>query len=58
VVCEAGKTAGLPRSADVPEWIRSRLYAGGSSSASEEFVASGPGHMPFWPKRISNLRLS
>jgi hypothetical protein len=58
VVCEAGKTTGLPRFADVPEWIRSRLYAGGSSSAPEEFVASGPGHMPFWPKRISSLRLS
>ena len=58
LVCEAGKTTGLPRSADVSEWMRSRLYAGGSSSAPEEFVASGPGHVPFWPKRISSLRLS
>ncbi len=55
---EAGETTGLPRSADVPGWVRSRLYAGGSTSAPEEFGASGPGHMPFWPKRFSSLRLS
>jgi hypothetical protein len=55
---EAGKTTGLPRSADVPGWVRPRLYAGGSTSAPEEFGASGPGHMPFWPKRDSSLRLS
>ena len=55
---EAGRTTGLPRSADVPGWVRSRLYAGGSTSAPEEFEASGPGHVPFWPKRFSSLRLS
>jgi hypothetical protein len=54
---EAGSTTGLPRSADVPEEVRSRLYAGGSTSAPEEFGASGPGHVPFWPKRDSSLRL-
>jgi hypothetical protein len=58
VACEAGGATGLPRSADVPEWVRSRLYAGGSASAPEEFGASGPVHVPFWPKRISSLRLA
>jgi hypothetical protein len=57
VVCEAGRTTGLPRSADVPEWGRSRLYAGGSSSAPQEFGACEPVHVPFWPKRDSSLRL-
>lgn len=57
LVYEAGKTTGLPRSADVPEWVGSRLYAGGSTSAPEEFGDSGPGHVPFWPKRDSSLRL-
>ncbi len=57
VVYEARRTTGLPRSADVPEWGRSRLYAGGSRSAPEEFAASGPDHMPFWPRRNSSLRL-
>src|ERR1700681_3047339 len=37
---------------------RTHLYAGGSTSAPEEFGASGPGHVPFWPKRFSSLRLS
>src|SRR4051812_7706323 len=41
LVYQAGKTAGLPRSADVPVWIRSRLYAGGSTSAPQEFAACG-----------------
>ena len=44
-----GETTGLPRSADVPVWVRSRLSAGGSSSAPEEFGAPGPGHVPFGP---------
>jgi len=57
LVCEAGKTAGLPRSADVPVWVRSCLYAGGSPSAPQEFAACGPGHIPFWSKRFSSLRL-
>ena len=57
LVCEAGRTTGLPRSADVPEWVRPCLYAGGSSSAPEEFGAPGPGHVPFWSKRFSSSSL-
>jgi hypothetical protein len=30
-------------------WVRSRLYAGGSSSTPGEFEAPGPGHIPFGP---------
>ena len=45
-----GETTGLPRSAGVPlMWVRSRLFAGGSPSAPEEFGTSGPGHVPFGP---------
>ena len=58
LVYEAGKTTGLPRFTDVPEWVGSRLYAGGSTSAPEEFGAPGPGHVPFWPERDSSLRLA
>src|SRR5438105_3026554 len=43
------ETTGLPRSADVPEWVRSRLSAGGSSAAPGEFGAPGPAHVPFGP---------
>jgi hypothetical protein len=49
VTCAVGRTTGLPRSADVPGWVGSRLYAGGSTSAPEEFGASGPVHVPFGP---------
>jgi hypothetical protein len=38
--------------------VRPHLYAGGATSAPEEFGASGPGHIPFWSKRFSSLRLS
>ena len=48
-----GRATGLPRSADVPEWGRPHLYAGGSPSVPEEFGASGPGHVPFWSKPVS-----
>src|SRR5919108_4820277 len=58
LVCAVGRATGLPRSADVPGWRRSRLYAGGSTSAPDEFGASGPGHMPFWPKPDSTFGLS
>src|SRR5262249_40269618 len=54
----AGETTGLPRSAAVTVWGRSRLSAGGASAAPEEFGASGPDPVPFWPKRVSILRLS
>src|SRR2546423_8070207 len=47
--CRHRGTTGLPRSAAVPVWVRSRLSAGGSASAPEEFGASGPGHVPFGP---------
>jgi len=36
---------------------RPYLYAGGATSAPEEFEAPGPGHLPFWSKRVSSLRL-
>jgi hypothetical protein len=41
-----------------PSWVRPRLYAGGTSSAPDEFAASGPGHLPFWSKPISTFGLS
>lgn len=40
-----------------PSGGRSRLDAGGPSSALAQFGASRPGHVPFWPKRNSSLRL-
>jgi hypothetical protein len=44
-----GETTGLPRSATVTVWVRPRLFAGGASTAPEEFGASGPDHVPFGP---------
>src|SRR5262249_14364319 len=38
-------------------WVRPRLYAGGSSSAPEEFGAPGPGHVPFWSRPVSTFGL-
>jgi len=32
-------------------WVRSRLYAGGSTTAPGEFGAPGPGHVPFGPSQ-------
>jgi hypothetical protein len=47
------KTTGLPRSAGGTHgWLRSRLFAGGTPSASEEFGASEPDHVPFGPSLI------
>src|SRR6266404_3435630 len=54
----SGETTGLPRSAAVTVWVRSRLSAGGASAAPEKFGASGPDHVPFWSKRFSILRLA
>ena len=51
----AGRTTGLPRSADVPEWVRSPLYAGGAASAPGEFGAPGPDHVPFGPSLTASL---
>ena len=47
--CRPRETTGLPRSAAVPVWVRSRLSAGGPTTAPEEFGDSGPGHVPFGP---------
>jgi hypothetical protein len=44
-----GETTGLPRSATVTVWVRSRLSAGGTTTAPEEFGASEPDHVPFGP---------
>jgi len=41
-----------------PAWVRSRLYAGGSSSAPGKFGVPGPGHVPFWSKPVSTFGLS
>ena len=47
--CPVGETTGLPRSAAVTVWVRSRLFAGGASAALEEFGASRLDHVPFCP---------
>ena len=36
-------------------WVRSRLDAGGSSSAPSEIGAPGPGHLPFWSEPFSTF---
>src|SRR3954451_20214466 len=36
-------------------WVRPRPYAGGTSSAPEEFAASGPSHVPFGPSLSAPL---
>jgi hypothetical protein len=41
-----------------PAWVRSRLYAGGSTTAPGQFGAPGPGHLPFWSKPVSTFGLS
>jgi hypothetical protein len=56
------RTAGQ-RAYHVPQielagWFRSRLFAGGATSAAEEFGASAPDHVPFWPKPVSIFGLS
>jgi hypothetical protein len=53
-----GETTGLPRSAAVTVWVRPRFFAGGATTAPEEFGASGPDHVPFWSKPVSILGLS
>ena len=40
------------------EWVRSRLSASGATSAIEDFEASTPGHLPFWPKPLSTFGLA
>jgi hypothetical protein len=55
--CRAGLTTGLPRSVAVVVWGGSRLFAGGTTSAPADRIAAGLDHVPFWPKRLSSLRL-
>jgi len=38
---------GLPRSVDVPAWVRSRLFAGGASSAAGDGRTPALDHLPF-----------
>jgi hypothetical protein len=47
-----GETTGLPRFAGVTVWGRSRLSAGGASTAPGEFGAPGPDHVPFGPSLL------
>ena len=49
----SGRPTGLPRSVQVPVWVRSCLSAGGSSSVMDELGASIPDPLPFWPKPVS-----
>ena len=45
------RTTGLPRSAGGTDWwFRSRLFAAGTTAASEEFGAPEPDHVPCWPQ--------
>src|SRR5262245_9436603 len=52
-----GTPTGLPRSACLPAWGRSRLSADGAPSATGEFGAPAPAHIPFGPSVSSTLRL-
>jgi hypothetical protein len=38
-------------------WVRSRLDAGGSSSAPGEIGTPGPGHVPFWSQPVGTFGL-
>jgi hypothetical protein len=46
---ELRRRSGLPRSAFIPGRVRSRLSAGGASSASENLPTPELGHLPFGP---------
>ncbi len=39
------------------KWVRSRLSAGGTTSATGDFVAPVLGHTPFWSKPVSTFGL-
>jgi hypothetical protein len=52
----SGEATGLPRSLLVAVWVRSRLFAGGATSAPGDKITPGPDHVPFWPQRLSILR--
>ncbi len=51
-VGEHGRATGLPRSAGMPAWVRSRLFAEGAASACGEFGAPQPDPVPFGPSLI------
>src|SRR5260370_734708 len=53
-----GRTTGLPRFVRMPEWVRSRLSAGGAASASDELGASDLDHLPFGPSVSASLACS
>ena len=53
-----GGTAGLPRCVTVTVWVRSRLSAGGTTAALEEFGASRLDHVPFGPSVSASCRLA
>ena len=44
-----GRSTGLPRSMQVPAWVRFRLSAGGAPSAIDELGAPIPDPLPFGP---------
>jgi hypothetical protein len=44
---------GLPRFVCIPAWVRSRLSAGGASSATGEVRAPVPDHLPFGPSLLA-----
>ena len=46
---------GLPRSADVPGWVRPRLFAEGAPSATGELGAPVPDPLPFGPSLSAPL---
>ena len=50
-----GTATGLPRSAGVPRWVRPRLFAGSSTTASGKFGVPEPGHVPFGPSLSASL---
>jgi hypothetical protein len=50
-----GRATGLPRCGAETAWVRSRLYAGGTSSAPGKFGVPGPGHLPFGPSLSAPL---
>ena len=50
-----GRSTGLPRSTFATEWVRPRLYAGDTTSAAVEKLATAPGHAPFGPSLSAPL---
>jgi len=57
VVCEVGKATGLPRSTDVPEWMRSCLLRRWLDICAAGVRGLRTWPRTFWSKRDSSLRL-